>query len=351
MRVLFDIVHPAHVHFYRYMMSELRARGDEFTVVARQKDVTLGLLDRFGIPYVSVGRSGAKKLGGHAAELVARDRALLRLAREFRPDLILTRNPAGTHVARLVGARSVFDTDAGKAVGAHFWAAAAFAHIITTPASLNERYGRRHRPYRGYKALAFLHPNRFQPDPAVVTDLGLDPGERYSIVRFADFIASHDRGEAGLPTAAKHRLIELLQRYGQVFVSSEGPLPAALEHFRIRVPPDRLLDALAYASVFVGDSQSVTLEAGLLGTPSLHCCSWVDRMRSMTDLETRYGLMSTFSLDQLEQFFVEVESVADDPEKARKTWKERREVMLAENVDVTGWYMDLINELADRRSV
>ena len=67
MRVLFDIVHPAHVHFFKYLYADLVAEGHETLVIAREKDVTLALLDEYGIPYTSVGRSGRKGRVGQAA--------------------------------------------------------------------------------------------------------------------------------------------------------------------------------------------------------------------------------------------------------------------------------------------
>ncbi len=49
-RVLFDIVHPAHVHFFKYLHADLVAEGHETLVIAREKDVTLALLDEYQHP-------------------------------------------------------------------------------------------------------------------------------------------------------------------------------------------------------------------------------------------------------------------------------------------------------------
>ncbi len=40
MKLLIDIVHPAHVHFYRPLINELEEQGAEVAVVSRTKDVT-----------------------------------------------------------------------------------------------------------------------------------------------------------------------------------------------------------------------------------------------------------------------------------------------------------------------
>lgn len=345
MRVLVDIVHPAHVHFYRHLITQLEARGDEVEVVARDKDVTLELLDLFEIPYRSVGRSGSKGWVGQASELLIRDWALWRTARRFRPHLILARNPAGVQVARVVGAIGVFDTDDGSAVGIHFRAAAPFAHVITTPDSITEDYGPRHRRYQGYKALAYLHPAHFRPDPDVLTHLGVSEDEPYSLVRFVAMVASHDRNEAGLALDVKRRIVNILDKRGRVFISSEAGLPSDLETRRLQIPPHRMHDALAFARMCVGDSQTVAFEAGLLGTPSIHCSSWSGRLEPLDELERRFGLLRSFPPERSEELLAAVEEVAADPD-AKLVWAGRRERMLREKIDVTAWYLDLVSELA-----
>src|SRR5687767_10350819 len=122
MRVLFDIVHPAHVHFFKHMIPALRARGHDTVILARDKDGTCALLDHYGLAYRSVGRP-AKGRAAQLAELVRRDYELAKLARKFGADAIITRNPAGVQAARLAGTVGVFDTDSGSAVGVHFHAA------------------------------------------------------------------------------------------------------------------------------------------------------------------------------------------------------------------------------------
>jgi predicted glycosyltransferase len=44
MKVLIDIGHPAHVHFYKNTIKELEAKGHEVLVTARDKDVAINLL-------------------------------------------------------------------------------------------------------------------------------------------------------------------------------------------------------------------------------------------------------------------------------------------------------------------
>ncbi len=340
MNVLFDVVHPAHVHFFKHMIRGLERRGHRTRIVARDKDVTNALLERLGFPYESVGRP-QKSLFGMAGELVRRDVALAKVAREFRPDLIVTRNPAGAQAGRLLGIRSVFDTDDGKAAGVHFWSAAPFAHVITTPDCTDEHYGKRHVKYPGYKQTAYLHPNHFTPDGAVLAELGLKPDERFFIVRFVAMGASHDVGEGGLPVAAKRAIIDQLSTRGRVFVSSEGALPDELAALKFPLPPDRLHDALAFADMLVGDSQTMAAEAAVLGTPNLRVSSWTGRLAYLVELEQRYGLTFAYTPERASELLAHLERWLDE-ENLRATLSDNHQRLLADKRDMAEWFVDFI---------
>ncbi|HEV7524341.1 MAG TPA: hypothetical protein VGP92_05210 [Acidimicrobiia bacterium] len=345
MRVLFDIVHPAHVHFFKYLYADLVAEGHETLVIAREKDVTLSLLDEYEIPYTSVGKSGRKGRAGQARELIARDLTLFRAARKFRPDLVLTRNPAGVQVARLLrGATGVFDTDDGRAAGIHFRAAAPFAHVITTPDCMPEDYGAKHRRYASYKALAYLHPARFTPDPKIRGVLGVGD-EPYAIVRFVEMVASHDRDESGMGFDHKRRVIEQLAARGRVFVSCEGPMPDEFAELRFSVPPHLMHDALAQAWICVGDSQTMAAEAALLGVPALRCSSFVGRLAYLDELEEKYSLIESFRPLDAPRLIERLDDFRPDDAALARTWSTRRAAMLADKVELTSWYREMLAEL------
>lgn len=344
MRVLFDIVHPAHVHFYRHMMDELRASGAEIQVASRFKDVTADLLDSFGIDHrpVSATRSGGRS--AQARELAVRVAALARMARRSRPDLIVTRNPAGVLAARLTpGTRSVFDTDDGAAAGLHY-RLGALADVVTMPDCLTPTAPARTRLYPSYKVLAYLHPSRYEPRDARA-ELGLGD-DHVSVIRLVSMQAAHDHGEQGMPDSARAALIDLLADRGHLFISSEAPLPADLERHAMPLGPDRLHDLLVAADLYLGDSQTVAAEAAVLGTPTVHVSSWSRRLDYLIELEDRFRLIESYKPEQGDAVIDAVERLSADPAATRATWRRRTEDMLAARSDLTSWYVDLLRELA-----
>jgi len=350
MRILFDIVHPAHVHFFKHMIWGLQKKGHQTAIIAREKDVTLKLLDLYGFEYQTIGFSGAKNRFQQLQELMLRDIAIFRLALKFKPDVILTRNPAGVQVARLIGATGIFDTDDGLAAGIHFKAAAPFAHVITTPDSLPEDYGRKHVKYPGYKQTAYLHPNHFTPDPAVLDILGVKPGDPFFIARFVDMIATHDVNESGMSVEAKSAIIDKLKRHGKVFISSEGQLPEKWSDMRFSIPPHFLHDAMAFAKMIVGDSQTMAAEAAVMGTPSLRVSTFSGRLGYLNELESRYGITISYHPKDVELLFQKLDELLDSSEKLNEM-KATHQQIINDKCDVAQWFIDYLENMGSKLKV
>ncbi|MBF0193097.1 MAG: DUF354 domain-containing protein [Magnetococcales bacterium] len=346
-RVLFDIVHPAHVHFYKHMIVALEKKGVQTSIVAREKDVTLALLKAYDLPFVSVGKSEKKNIFNQGKELFLRDLSIWKLAREFRPDVICTRSPAGAHVARLCGAVGIFDTDDGPAAGIHYHAAAPFAHIITTPACISETYGKKHTKYPGYKQSAYLHPDHFTPDPQIKKILRVGDGEPYFLVRFVDMVASHDHGETGLSLDARDKLINKLKNHGRVFVTTEGAIPSMWKDLQIKIPPHLMHDALAFAKIQIGDSQTMAAESAFVGTPSLRVSTFKGRLKYLEELEHRYHLTSSFLPTQTDDFFAKLDSWLNDDAALKKVAAGYKQ-LIYDTKNIATWYVDFIIAMAEK---
>ena len=86
MRILIDILHPAHVHFFRNFHAEMTDRGHQLCITARDKDRSVELLQAFGLPYQQISRQ--KSGAGLAVELAGRTARLMKIMRSFRPDVM-----------------------------------------------------------------------------------------------------------------------------------------------------------------------------------------------------------------------------------------------------------------------
>jgi predicted glycosyltransferase len=339
MRIIFDIVHPAHVHFFKHIVWGLQKNGHQAVIIARDKDVTLELLDHYGFKYLTVGRSGRKNRCYQLWELLHRDWIIWRVAKKFKPHIIFTRNPAGVQVARLTGAVGIFDTDDGLAAGIHFRTAAPFASIITTPDCLEEDFGSKHIKYPGYKQNAYLHPDHFKPNPEVLKILKVEPDQKYFLVRFVEMVASHDTAESGLSHDVKARIIGHLTRFGRVFISSEGRLPEKWRSMQIKIPPHMIHDVIAFATFCVGDSQTMAAEAAMLGTPNLRISTFAGRISYLEEIEHRYGLTFGFHPNEVDRFFKKLREFLQGSNTFEHV-QASYERLIREKCNVAQWFID-----------
>jgi hypothetical protein len=144
-----------------------------------------------------------------------------------------------------------------------------------------------------------------------------------------------------LDATQKIALVERLQQYGRIVISSEGQLPASLEPLRLSGPVEDIHHVLAFATLTVGESSTMASESAVLGTPAIHVGQtsrgYVD------DLERRYGLVEHFQPDGFDAALAAAEQTMDDPDPERD--EEARSRMLADKIDVTSWMIDHLDGL------
>ena len=341
MRLLVDILHPAHVHLFRGFIDEMNSRGHEVMVTAREKDIATDLLRAFGIPHrtLSVQRKGAVSM---VIELLRRSWAEWRLARRFKPDILIgCMGPAIAVAGRFLPAKTLvyYDNETARVVNT---VVSRLCDAYLTPVSFVGEMGRAHRRYEGFHGLAYLHPSRFRPDPAVLAKLNLTPETPFFVVRFVAWESVHDVGETGFSDRGKRRLIERLAREGRVILSVEGAVPAEFEHYCARLPVEEMHHLLAYCRLFVGESATMAEEACLLGSHAI----FVSRSgRGVIDeIEQRYGLAHYFTAGDEDLALARVDELLTLPDvKVDARARQRR--LLAEKIDLTAAMIETVEDM------
>ena len=345
MKVLIDAVHPADVWTLGAVEDRLLAAGEETLWLSRPgKDSVVELIEARGRPHIRASQAGTSMIS-LARELLVRDWRALRAVRSFKPDVILTRSPAGVHSGRLTRTPVMYDTDDGHVAGFLYYVAGPFANLIASPTATKKSYGKQHRRYQGYKELFYLHPSRFEPDPGIREELGAAAHERLFLLRLTAFTASHDVSEAGMTRVQIDRLLEMMQSQGKVIISSEEDLPPELADLRVPTAPERFHHVLAACDLVVGDSQTVCSEAGVIGVPSLRYNTWAGRHPYQVELEERWGLTKAFALEDEAAFFAELQRLLGDLDAAHEAQAAGRQAMLdwcGDPVDdLTTWTYEL----------
>lgn len=344
MRILFEITHPKHVHFFRNAIKELKARSHVVEITAREKDVTLNLLKAYGLDYTLLSvqpRGGILALVG---ELLIRDWRLWHFARQFKPDLLVARvGPCAAHVSKLMRRPVIVfeDTEEGT-----LQQRISFPLVtrICTAHHYEKDWGAKHVRYKSFDELAYLHPNRSTPDPNVVEQAGLKPGE-YIIVRFVSWRAAHDIGKSGIDRKYYVGLLEELAQYGRVLVTSEAALPPKFERFQLPVAPAEFHNLLAFARLLFSESATVATEAAILGVPSV----LVNTMHwgSVNRLRDHYRMV--FQTRSAEEGLKIASELLRNP-KTPSLWRQRRAKLLEQEIDWTEWMIREIESFGPDRA-
>lgn len=346
MRILVDLNHPAHVHLFKNAIREWEKRGDEVRITARDKDVTRELLRNLGLGYEPTA-SAKDGLLGRLFEALEMDWRVWQVARAFDPDFLIGTSFSVAHVSKVVRGKSVvFGEDDLKSSRAFWSITRPFADYIVTPDTIPDRFGLKHIRYAGCHELAYLHPARFNADKEALQAQGLDTRKPYSIMRFVSLRAVHDTGQRGMDAGLALALFDFLSSQGNVVISSEAELPEELRKHALSVPPENLHDLLAHARILVSDSQTMTVEAAVLGTPSVRVNTFVGRTPVVEELERKYKLTFGFLPDQKGAILSKVKEIMES-DSDDGAWQARRVQLLQDKVDLTQWMLDLLDRLME----
>jgi uncharacterized protein len=343
MRILVDMTHPMHVHFFRHAIASWRGAGHQVQIASRDKDITLQLLDEFGLDHTRIGGHARGGTVGLAIELVDRAWGLARIIREFRPHVATSE--AGTFLVfgclpYRVPAVIFSDTEHACVSNAITYP---FAKVVVTPRSYRKPVRGAHIRYSGYQQLAYTHPTVFTPDPTALAAENLEPGEPFSIVRLVSWTASHDTGDCGVKDLGQ--VIDTLSAYGRVILSAEKTLPAALQPHLLRGPRSNMLHLQAFARLFFGESATMASECALLGTPAIFIST--SGRGYIDEQQARYEMVYWFSDPQTGQrdALSKACELLRDPATAA-LWQARRARMLAELIDVNAFVTEVVTEYA-----
>lgn len=332
MRILVDIGHPANVHLFKNTIWNLENKGHKVKIVARGKENTLYLLDAYGFEYEVVGKN-YPNLIFKMFNLLNVNYKMYKVARKFNPDVLVGESSMHvSQVSKLVRKPSIIFDDTEHAIE-HYLLFAPFADVICTPSCYKRKVNpKKHVKYKGYKELAYLHPNQFKPDTAVLDELNLSKDDKFIIVRLASWDSAHDISDWGFKFKNEQEILDFLfklENYGKVLINSEIKLSSKFKKYMLPHLDD-LHSLLYYATLYIGEGATMASEAGVLGTPWIFVST---RSRGyLDDQENNYDLGFVISDSELamEKAFELLEQT-----DLKKKWQKKREKLLSEKMDVT----------------
>ena len=271
LRVLFEIVHPADVLFFKRPIEILTSQEVDILILSRRKDITCALLDELGFSHEPTTTAG-NGVFGLASELLRRDIATVLAARRFKPTVMIGfGGVAISHAGWFLKIPSIgfYDSENAELQTRLTWP---FITNLYVPESYtgNTPHERTTR-VPGTKEMSYLHPSAFAPDRNVAIRNGLAPGIDNFFVRIVAWRASHDLGKSGWSDATLRAVLGKLEQHGRIHLSSEIPLPGEFDRLVYKGSIADVHHLMAHCRLVIGESATMASEAAILGVPAIYC--------------------------------------------------------------------------------
>lgn len=331
MRVLIDIAHPAHLHYFRNFTRLFEGAGHEVLFTLRDKGIIKALATSYGLNYVVRSREGNSK-PVYALNAI---KNIYRAAKEFRPDFFIDMGTIfSAPVSWILRKPHIVFDDTESAYKARTLFMPLISAILT-PVVFQPDLGRKHIRFDSFMEMFYLHKNYFTVDKNIRIKLGLQPGDRFSVLRFVSWEAHHDKGISGLTQDNKLKAVQEFSRLARVFISSESELPESLKPYRLNIDPALIHSVLAEADLYFGEGATMAMESVILGTPTIYINpNWL----GYTIEAEKRGLLYNFKQDSVSQ-----EKAIDKGLKILRDPKSKAEVLFLKEryfntkIDPTGF--------------
>ena len=343
MKLLVEFSHPAQVHKFKNVFTELRRSGVEILILSRDKDVMLELLDGLNLPHICISRARPGIIGAFL-ELLIRELRTLLCALKFRPDIVLSAHSVAiTHVGWLLGIPRLVheDTEFGSLQQKLY---IPFASKILTSSAYYLDWGARQVRIPSLEPLAYLHPKYFTPDVTQLIPYGLSGNRRFAVIRVIAWQAMHDQGHAGMTKTELRNITRKLRAmgYDKVILSSESPFGTQFDEWVLQPRAEDLHHLLAFAGLCISESITVAGEAAVLGTPTI----LTNPLKAGHTLELqKHGLIERVA--SLDDAILAASKISAD-KLAKQKWITSKNNFLSSKADMAKCLTDIIlRELRD----
>ena len=270
MRILFDILHPAHLNFYKKTIQDLQAKHDITVLIRPRGDLVDFAMKEIGIPIKVVGRHYRSRIGKLFGLL---HRIAYLIFEGWKNPYDVATSHGGFYISIaswVMRKRSVvfYDNAEYKLL---FFLCRRFSSKFMIPQLLGIK-GKNIGTFNGYKELAYL--NRFEPTQEILKKYGVQK-KKYVFIRQIAHI-SLDYWSDDSSQNMKGILDYLYQNKFSVIASVEEGA-TQISEFRefdnIYVLPESTSEMhtlLYYAKCVISSGDTVAREAALLGTPAIY---------------------------------------------------------------------------------
>ena len=138
------------------------------------------------------------------------------------------------------------------------------------------------------------------------------------------------------------KVIKILKPYGNILITSEKKLDPLFEQYRINIDSINMHHVLSFADIYIGDSQTMAAEAGVLGIPFIRFNDFVGRVGYLNDLENKYNLGFGFKSSDCDNMYNKISELLYMKNR-KQIFGTRKIKMLADKIDFAQYLSQLLN--------
>jgi len=337
MKVLIHLAHPAHFHLFKNVIMPLQNKGHIVRFSYNEKDVLALLVNDFNQKDKFSEIVATKRLNNKFdlyKQFIEKGVNFLIFAKSFNPDIILGTSIIVSLIGKYLRKTNIIvNEDDFDIIGQTANLGYRFASSIICPKVCRTgKWDDKCIKYNGYHELAYLSPKYFSPDKRILKKYGISD-QNYCIIRFAKLLAHHDKNAKGISNELAVLLINEIRSRTKVYITSERDLPNELMPYILRINPLDIHHVMAFSRLYIGDSQTMAAESGVLGVPFIRYNKFVGKISYLNELENSYKLGFGILPDNPDSLLKRSLEVLDNP-FSRLEWLGRRDKMLAEKEDV-----------------
>ena len=257
MRILIDINHPAHVHYFRNFIIKMKRNGHSFIVMNRDDKLISYLLDYYGIEHIvrNARKNNSKSRFSTVLYLFVMTYHVWRQSRKTRIDAYLGfASSSCAIVSRLMGRPSILldDTEHNKFNHALY---RRFSTLILTPYYFMKKIRDDQVYFDAYIEQLYLS-KRDKQDT-----------ENYIFIRFIAYDAGHDSNiDTSVIAYYRNKIIEKLKLHYKLIISCESEdLQKTYKEYSGAFAPEEIHEVMRNAKLVISDGATMASEAGVMG--------------------------------------------------------------------------------------
>lgn len=288
MKILIDINHPAHVHYFRNFIKLMEAKGHEFYVINRDSQMINQLLDIYGIEH-TIRNKRPKKKGTifSIINLVRMTLWCIRKSLRFHPDMYIGFASSACAITSWIFRKPciLMDDTEHNAMNHHIYMPVCSAVLTPFYFYKDLQKGnkvKRNKQFRfnAYVEQLYLHSAFYKKNNQVLKELGVKPLE-YVIVRYISYDAHHDLVVRPMPEESKKKIIMEIAKHFRVLLSLEkDDSDSFYDEYVLRISPQKMHDLEAHAKFMVTEGATMASESFVHGVPYLYInplkCGYID---------------------------------------------------------------------------